>query len=61
MDRTLKLDGDLFDLEILADYFHSPRTTVEKSKTNISCGLRENFGPEMTTRIGAPQKMNSAR
>jgi hypothetical protein len=32
MDRTFRLDGDGFDLEILVDYFHSSRTTVEKTE-----------------------------
>src|ERR1700674_3353286 len=30
MDRTFKLTGEGFDLDILTDYFHSSRTTVEK-------------------------------
>jgi hypothetical protein len=30
MDRTFRLAGEGFDLDIFADYFHSSRTTVEK-------------------------------
>jgi hypothetical protein len=30
MDRTFKLAGEGFDLEILTNHFQSPRATVEK-------------------------------
>jgi len=30
MDRTFNLTGEPFDLDILTDFFHSPRATVEK-------------------------------